>query len=204
MSLINDALKRAKQAQTQTPPPAFPQPRLDPVEAKVHARPSRGLALPISLVIIVSGVLIVALGRFRERDQKMVTEPNKPIALANSIPPKQIPQPAANVTPTSPPAAPKEIPEQVVFGPPSGNTPTKTETKPLAPEPVSSNVPAEPSAAPLKLTGILFHPTHPAAMIAGKTLYLNDTIRDWRLVAINRESATLAHAGQTNVLTLPQ
>jgi hypothetical protein len=41
-------------------------------------------------------------------------------------------------------------------------------------------------------------------MISGKTLFIGDKTGEWRVVAIDQESATLVSAGQTNILTLPQ
>jgi hypothetical protein len=203
MSLINDALKRAKQAQTHTPPVGISAPQLRPVEAGVRERPSRGLMLPISIVAIIVIASIFALTRFREGGQKLSA--NKPADMPRPIEVPKQPEPAATVNSSPPATTSKEAPEQVTFGPPSGSTSSKSENKLPAVDSLSVSVPTVPAGpAPLKLTGILFHPTHPAAMIAGKTLYLNDKLGEWQLVAINRESATLAHAGQTNVLTLPQ
>jgi hypothetical protein len=41
-------------------------------------------------------------------------------------------------------------------------------------------------------------------MISGKTLFIGDKTGEWRVTAIDQESATLVSASQTNVLTLPQ
>ena len=41
-------------------------------------------------------------------------------------------------------------------------------------------------------------------MISGKTLFVGDKLGDLRVVAIDKESATLAGAGQTNVLSLAE
>jgi hypothetical protein len=41
-------------------------------------------------------------------------------------------------------------------------------------------------------------------MIGGKTLFVGDKLGDLRVVAIDKESATLVGAGQTNVLSLPE
>jgi len=92
----------------------------------------------------------------------------------------------------------------VVFGPPSGGQSVAPEPKLTIPNAAIIPVekPVATAASALKLTGIVFHPTHPAAMIGGKTLFLNDKVGDWRVVAIDRESATLSNAGQTNVLSL--
>jgi hypothetical protein len=64
--------------------------------------------------------------------------------------------------------------------------------------------PAPPKAAPLRLQALVFNPTRPSAMISGKTLFVGDRLGDLRVVAINKDSAILIGAGQTNVLTLTQ
>jgi len=64
--------------------------------------------------------------------------------------------------------------------------------------------PPSAQAAPLKLQGIFFHPTRPAAMISGNTVYIGDQVGNLRVVAIDQQSATLEAGGQTNILKLPQ
>jgi hypothetical protein len=54
----------------------------------------------------------------------------------------------------------------------------------------------------LKLQGVVYNPRRPSAVISGKTLFIGDRIRDFRVVAISQESVTLTGAGQTNVLSL--
>jgi hypothetical protein len=56
----------------------------------------------------------------------------------------------------------------------------------------------------LKLQGIFFHPTRPAAMISGNTVYIGDQIGNLRVVAIDQHTATLAGGGETNILKLPE
>jgi hypothetical protein len=41
-------------------------------------------------------------------------------------------------------------------------------------------------------------------MISGRTLFVGDKLGDLRVVAIDQQSATLAGAGQTNVLSLSE
>jgi hypothetical protein len=65
-------------------------------------------------------------------------------------------------------------------------------------------VPPAPVKPALRLQGIAYSPVRPAAMISGKTLFIGDKTGEWRVVAIDQESATLVSAGQTNILTLPQ
>jgi hypothetical protein len=64
--------------------------------------------------------------------------------------------------------------------------------------------PTPPKPAPLRLQAIIFTPKRPSAMISGRTLYVGDKLGDLRVVAIDKESATLTGAGQTNVLSLPE
>ena len=59
MSLINDALKRAKAAQQQTPPPPVNLP-FRPVEpAPVYVRRGLGLAMPVTLTIVACLALLL-------------------------------------------------------------------------------------------------------------------------------------------------
>ena len=62
----------------------------------------------------------------------------------------------------------------------------------------------QPKPAPLRLQAIVFNPKRPSALISGKTLFLGDKLGDARVVAIDRESATLVGGGKTNVLSLPE
>jgi hypothetical protein len=64
--------------------------------------------------------------------------------------------------------------------------------------------PAPPKPAPLRLQAIIFTPRRPSAMISGRTLFIGDKLGDLRVVAIGKDSATLAGAGQTNILSLPE
>jgi len=54
------------------------------------------------------------------------------------------------------------------------------------------------------LQAIVYSSTRPSAMIGGRTLFVGDKLGDMRVLAIDRDSATLAGLGQTNVLTLSQ
>jgi hypothetical protein len=59
-----------------------------------------------------------------------------------------------------------------------------------------------PKLPPLVLQGVVYNPKRPSAVISGKSLFIGDRIRDFRVVAITVETATLVSARQTNVLTL--
>ncbi len=218
MSLINDALKRAKQAQGQTPAPPSTGPQLRPVEPVAAASHASRLAMP-GITIVVIGIALFLAWRLVHTNSSVrpgVVVPQVPEA-ANADPsphPAPIAQHAqtrtveatATVQPSSPPAT--------ILGTPAeaGASTSKT----VAPAPgaaatdvaatiAPTNTPVAPQKpAPPKLQGIMYQPGRPAAMISGKMVFIGDKFGAWRVAAIDQESATLTGAGQTNILTLPQ
>jgi hypothetical protein len=60
-----------------------------------------------------------------------------------------------------------------------------------------------PKPAPLRLQGIVFS-TRPSAVINGKTLFVGDRVREFRVVAITRDAAVLVGGGRTNTLSLSE
>jgi hypothetical protein len=53
------------------------------------------------------------------------------------------------------------------------------------------------------LQGIVYS-KRPSAVINGKTLFVGDRIREFRVVAITPDTAILSGAGRTNVLSLSE
>ena len=214
MSLINDALKRAKEAQQQAPPSAARGLEFKPLEPAPQAERHRSLLLPALIAVAVVAVAMAVLWP-KNVGQLSAAGPLEPKQTASSpdsvaatppvlAPVASEPRPAAdpqgelptqpakqhqtqNALATIPPNAPAAIPQASV----ASNSPVVGE-------------PAAPKPPPLKLQAILLNPTHPSAMISGKTLFIGDKIGELRLVAIKQESATLVGAGLTNILTLPQ
>jgi hypothetical protein len=90
----------------------------------------------------------------------------------------------SSTTPTSPPL----VQEQE-----SNNTPSASIAPPLVPK-----------LPPLRLQGIVFNPRRPSVVINGRTLFVGEKLGDARVVAIDRESATLVSAGGTNVLSMSE
>jgi len=214
MSLINDALKRARQAQTQAPPSVSPGPQMRPIEPAAQSLSKGGLILPL----FITGIVALAVfflwvafhGPSKAETTSHVTLKENGAAHPAPVLRRDPDKVRATIVPAQPVSiAPKGNPTESVQGSASGSQTETSLAVPAIKQPLLLTVtppdkPAVPVAAPLKLKGILFHPAHPAAMIAGKTLFLNDTLGDWRVVAITPDSATLSNAGQTNVLTLPQ
>jgi hypothetical protein len=210
MSLINDALRRAKETQQQTPPPPSPELPLRPVEpAQQNARRSLGLLLPVALAAVALLVLLFAWAWTRMRGAPAALEVN---ARTASVSPATTPAPARPAQP-----APAQQPPSAA-APATGASANLAADALDAPadellasveESEATNAPAitalpPPKPAPLRLQAIIFNPKRPSAMIGGKTLFIGDKLGNLRVVAIGKDSATLAGAGQTNVLSLAE
>jgi hypothetical protein len=207
MSLINDALKRAKESQPQGPAPAAPGPQLRPAEPERHARHNAALLLPVVLGVLALLVLFLVWQMAQQRGSLQVAASQAapaPAASAQTPPAEPVPVPeTAPGSPDAPAAAPSaaaETNEPSAAVVTSANSPAAAEPSEagtnaaLAPEP--------PKPAPLKLQGIVFSATRPSAVVSGRTLFVGSRIQNLRVAAITSDSVTLLGPGQTNVLTL--
>src|SRR5882724_1593132 len=226
MSLINDALKRAKQAQAPAPPaaalshlrPADPAPRV-PGRAVLIIALLTGSAMGVSLFIAWRAFLAPhPANNPRPTRELSQSEVPKNIAARSELI-AQTPRGTAS-TPNTPsaPAESASTPEkfsQTLASTSERNAPEASSATPAATpsaprnsvpdsSPLLSAPPAPAKSEPLKLQGIVFDPKRPAAMIAGKMLFVGDKLGEWRVSAITPDSATLITASQTNTLTLPQ
>ena len=211
MSLINDALRRAKQAHDRMAPRA-PGPELLPVEPAAQPGHRSGLIIPVITLVGLGLTLFFGWWMFPHNGSVKPTRlvPRSVSAARDARAPRPLLQP---VTTYDKSAESLSIPAQVTN---SGPVPSRTRdagaatavrsaaatgatntARPLTQPPLAQ-------AAPLKLQGIFFHPTRPAAMISGNTVYIGDQVGNLRVVAIDQQSATLAAGGQTNILKLPQ
>jgi hypothetical protein len=214
MSLINDALKRARESQAQAPPPPPRNLEFKPVEPgqMVNHGPSLTLIAIACIALILAGLLAW------QWLHKSASAPSPVVAKA--APPDQIAPPAPTLS-VPPAPAPAAVPVPAKAPEPAAPAETKlvasavttpSEAPIAAAKPiqevatVSASVTeiAPPKPAPPKLQAIVYRHTRPSAMISGKTLFVGDKYGDWRLVAISEESATLVGGGLTNVLILPQ
>jgi heme/copper-type cytochrome/quinol oxidase subunit 2 len=181
MSLINDALKRAKDAQQPSAPPA-PAPQLHPVEPVSTTARGMGTMAPVTAVVIVL-VALFLLWQAREKTGTRLsaaqTQPITPINPAPEIKPAVATVAVATPAPAPNPSAIEQL------------------AAPAATAPVVA-VPA------LRLQAIFFAPGRSSAMISGRTVRTGDLVKGYRVVAITGSSATLVSATETNVMTLEQ
>ncbi len=198
MSLINDALKRATQAQPATTPAAELESEMKPVQ------PSRSVGLPVYftpvLLFIVSGACWFMIKGWNTNQQLNLVANEPIVAQAREH---------FDMPPTE--GAELPIPENRQFAlndspSPSESTETGTAQSSSAglPENGSSQNPVAEVAqsTTFKLQGIFYRPANPSAVVNSKTVYIGDTIASAKVKAIDHRSVTLDFAGGTKVLTL--
>jgi hypothetical protein len=217
MSLINDALKRAKQVQQEAPPPPAPNLELRPVEPAQCTRQSFGLLVPAALAVVALLLLLFVWQRAQQPGSAQPTEvharvamPATPTAARPPDPAPAAPAPAAQPVPDAPPPPPMEavadpatVVEQAAVALPADPPALAAAGSEVTNAPVVTEAPPPKASLP-KLQGIVFSPTRPSVMLNGKTLFIGEKLNGLRVTAIDKESVTLVGAGQTNVLTLAE
>jgi hypothetical protein len=196
MSRINEALKRAQQAQQENPPatpplefrPVDPDQQSDRHPALLYV----GLACVTVAIFGLSGLLVYFVSQSKSHTLQVAARVVDP-PLASL---------AAGVTNPPPEPAPSQ---------PPGET-TSVETTPgyieRPDEPNTNGMPVvaaiveaiKPATA--KLQGIFFNPQNPSAVINGRSVYLGDRVNGFRVMGISPVAVTLVSATGTNVLSL--
>lgn len=233
MSLINDALKRAKDAQPPASASDSPGPRLravDPAQQPVRA------SSPMVLLIL-SLALFCALflawehyGNTSRTETRAASPPQAPTTVVRAAEPAA---PAVAAAESQSPALRDAEPGRAIAsGPAAGQVTQSEHLDTSAPAAAATNAPttasstsatangasrenqstnslatpepAPPKPAPLKLQAIIFNPSRPSATISGRTVFIGDRIREFRVLNITQDSATLASPGQTNILSLAE
>jgi hypothetical protein len=190
MSLINDALKRAKAAQQHAPPPPPSPLQFRPVEAGQRTKPRFDWVAPAIVAIIGIFALLFMWPRAHNSTSNAPLETKARTLVAAKESPA-----APAVARASQPDAPQPTQEKQTT-PPSEPAPAVV----VNPAPVHE--PPVPQPPPLRLQAIIYSPTRPSAMINGRALFIGEKVGDLRVTAITQETVTLTGAGQTNVLTL--
>jgi hypothetical protein len=187
MSLVNDALKRAQQAQRENPPPTPPL-QFQPVDP-AHENTARSPLLLVGLALAL--ILVVALGGLAVWFVVQQSQADLPVAARPADSPGAEPAPTVTpAVPTNPPVALK--PPLIDLGQPDTNTAIVA-------------APAEPlPPPPLKLQGIFFNPRSPSAVVNDRTVYVGDRVNGFRVQAITPHSVALSSATATNVLSLSE
>lgn len=197
MSLINDALKRAKKAQQENPP-ATPPLEFRAVEpGQSENRRVTLLVVGLSLVFVavlgLAGVLVWFVSQSkpatlpvaaRVADAPIAPLPKREPAAVTAVATTDMVEPAL-AKPTS----------EIIDNPDEPNTNGV---------PVIATIIEAIKPPPLKLQGIFFNPNAPSVVVNGRTIYLGDRVGSFRLLAVSPVSATFASATETNVLSLSE
>ena len=213
MSLINDALKRAKQGQQQNPFGGQPIRPLQPADYAARSNYPLRFALAVLLVVALalSGWFFwkwwLSSGESHQTagGESTAASAEKSKTSAKPVPRKQLIKVSTNiVVRTNLVGSPQsEAPAQAASSNSLISAP-QTNAAALAP-PTNVAAPAPPSPfADLKLQSIIFSEDKRAAGINGELLYVGDDIRGARVMRIDRQSVTVERNGETNVLRLPR
>ena len=209
MSLINDALKRARQAQPRNTPPPVGDVPLRPVEVARLRRSGPGMLLPLGIVVGLVMAVVVWWAWSRGGAGKRPAPAATP--AVRSLPPvaARATKPAPPGNQQQPASAPPPPVARAVAAPVAA-APAASPAKAVPAPPVKASPPAVAAKAPPpgiawpKLQGIFYRPDRPSALLNGKTFFVGDRIGDCLVLAIDRQSVTLVSAGRTNVLRMAQ
>ena len=188
MSLINDALKRAKEAQRPNTPSGASS--LRSIETHSNERPffSRLLVVVI-LLLLVAAFDFLGLAMTGRLARKNIGAPQippaHPVAAVGSVAAPAQPMPAAAAVVNAVPVMPA----------------------PPAPAPVVAAAPALPPLVlpdTLHVQGIAYDPVRAWAIVSGRTVYVGDLVKGVRVMAITRNTVTFGSHGQTNLLYVGQ
>lgn len=210
MSLINDALKRAKQAQQDSGESPVSVPPLRPVEPTTQlARNAMGVLMPIALVVVaLLGLMFLWVLWKREG----TTKTSQQITAAARTPGAE-PEPATVEAATTPAnrmssnGATATGAVATTHSESNAASPSVSNQVSGASEQVDTNhlkaAEAAPSMPPpLKLQSIVYNPKSPSAMINGRIVFVGDRIRDFRVAVIHRDEVMLTSGSRTNLLSL--
>ncbi len=224
MSLVNDALKRAKEAQDkQTGNPM----RGAPLHTPAPAPSSKLWLVALFCFVLAIGVAVGGIWYYKQHGGNFSFAFLKPKAEADTKTGSQIiivTQQKTNVlaqkssgkfeveNPPLPPAeTPKPAPAPIVEAKAEAPVEKKPDvlivdkSKPLNLVPqvaVEKPAPIQPPQA-LKLQGILYSATKPAAILNGRTIFVGDHFSDMTVAEISQTQVTLIYSNQPIVLKLP-
>jgi hypothetical protein len=196
MSLINDALKRARQAHTANPGPA-PAPGA-PMQPAAPPQPLAPPAyfLPFMLCIFCAACWLII--KSWDHQQK-IGKPDDAVDALTVMARESGPGPDAAMP----------IPENRNFELESWSgepAPAAAPVATAAPEPAPAPAPPAPNPPPAasayKLQGIFYRVTKPSAVINTKSVFVGDVVASATVKAIERDRVTLELDGRPLVLTL--
>lgn len=190
MSLINDALKRARQVQQETPPVAGPEPEFRPVDPEQADPVSRKLAAPA----VLAGVAILAVVLLWQAIRGTPSTEPAPTVVSARTPVRQ---------PASPPPVPERVDPDLVAAVEEVSPTVPPAQIPSAPRPAETTPTPTATTKTFRLQAVVYHPQRPSAMVDGQTVFTGDRFADYRVARITRNSVTLTSDAGDVTLKLP-
>ncbi len=197
MSLINEALKRTRDASFQAGPPRLepaPQYRIRDTEEGMFSNFRSGLWVTL-LVVVMAGVAVSALSLRMTKPGRHLSEAMSMDAAEDGLPK---PKPA-------PPVGRQPIPFTMPVVSPRPERKTTPAAEPTVPAPPETG--AEPPTAPepprFSLQGITIAPEDREAMINGYSVREGDDVDGARVVAIKSRRVKLQFGEREIVLRMP-
>ena len=186
MSLINDALKRAQEAQRKDSPAYIVSPMRPnapaPARMPMPRRKQRNFSwiMPVVIILLVLVAVFFMVMAMAERTVKTIVAAPE---ISTTQPVETAAAPAPN--PPAPTAVVATEPPPEVIGP-------------------AAIIVADVPKPVIILQGVVNDPKHPWAIVNGKTVYLGDNVEGMRVTKISRSSITLTGNGQTNIVYVGQ
>lgn len=232
MSLINEALKRAKESQQPATASVAPGPQLLPVERCEAPRSRAFWQAPLTLMVVAGLAVILGIqfiqlhvrGRSATPAATVDPQASPGRVVAQASVNNQVSQPApTRVAAAQPaPAAVRPTSPEVRPSNPSGILPARSvpDTQPAAaaaaPPVAAKNAgqtavgraKTSPAAEtktqgePMKLQAIVYSPTRPSALISGRTVFVGDDLGPYKVTTITQTSVTVSRNGQSWRLSL--
>jgi hypothetical protein len=192
MSLINDALKRARESDKNRPSVPPPMRPLQPVEGASGGQLAWILPLIVAIVLALSGWFFWKW--HQASHHVVVAKPAPALSAKATVAPAParavVSAPARDPAPAPPPvASPRVVPRPAPVAAPPAQPP---------PEPALAAPEVQaPWPTPLTLQAIIYSKTHPMALINGKSVGPGDTVAGVVVAKIERASVTLQWKGQS-------
>jgi cytoskeletal protein RodZ len=207
VSLINEALKRTRDAayqSAQISPPVAAEYRLES-EAKARGSKRVILIMGVTGAVVLASVIVLAVWvvpRIQSVKDSLAPSRNLSIVETKSPTPATHPTPMAEVSPKTEVALPATT-QPPVATPPADTNGAEDQIVAKVMERIKAEQPAAPSTPQLVLQGITYASDNRDAMINGVTVHEGEEIEGARVVTIENRRVTLNFNGQGIILRLP-
>jgi hypothetical protein len=207
MSLINDALRRASQAEKDRPRSAPTPMGMEPVPAAQGSRLTAVLTVAVLVALLLAGWFFWQWWNARNNPARTVAAVNVAAQATHQIVPSPVvtprPAPVVATAPANPAPAPVVATAAPVSAPPIVAPPVVVPpTAPPPAPPIAIKQPLVAWPSDLTLTAVFQSKTNPRALINGSLYGIGDIVEGVVLRKIDKEEVTIEMSGQTKILMM--